>query len=290
VKEPQREPTVPGAILNAIDPLLRLYGEKVLPAATTRPRVRVVFNQKGGVGKTTLSVNLASCAALAGRRTLLIDADPNANTTTHLLGAGNRPGRTLADFYEGSLGLNLFPQTLADFITAPTAVKGLHLVAGDRRLDDLRPKLESRHKINRLRDGIPGVPYDQLFVDCPPVLDFFTLSCLIAADEVIVPIDCDSFSVQAAQQVQRAVAEIRQDHNPRLRLAGVVVNHFQKGTRHAAQMVAELHRVGLPVIEPFIPGSVKVRESHTRKQPLVAASADHPVARAIQGVFQALDA
>ena len=88
MKEPQREPTVPGAILNAIDPFLRMYGEKVMPAPTTRPRVRVVFNQKGGVGKTTLSVNLASCAAMAGRRTLLVDADPNANATTHLLGVG----------------------------------------------------------------------------------------------------------------------------------------------------------------------------------------------------------
>ena len=68
-----------------------------------------------------------------------------------------------------------------------------------------------------------------------------------------------------------------------------MVNQFQRGTRHAAQMVAELRRLGLPVVEPFVPGSVKVRESHTRKQPLVAAHADHPVAQAIQGVFRALD-
>jgi chromosome partitioning protein len=291
VKHPMHESKtsgLAGGILNALDPLLRMYGERAPGPVTARPRVRVVFNQKGGVGKTTLAVNLASCAALSGQRTLLVDSDPNGNATTHLLGRGAPAGRTLADFYESCLGLGLLSQSLGEFVTAPTSVSGLHLCAADARLDELRPKLESRHKINKLRDALPGLPYDELYFDTPPVLDFFTLSSLIAADEVIVPIDCDAFSVQAAEQVHRSVQEIRQDHNPRLRLLGVVVNNFQRSTRHATRMVNQLRQLGLPVMQPYIPSSVKVRESHSQQRPLVVGHPQHAVAAAIKGLHAAM--
>jgi chromosome partitioning protein len=164
----------------------------------------------------------------------------------------------------------------------------LHLVAADRRLEDLRAKLESRHKINKLRDGTEDLPYDEVFFDTAPALDFFSLSCLIAADELIVPVDCDAFSVQAAQEVRQAVEEVRQDHNPRLAIAGVVINQFQRSTRHSTRIVGELRRLGFPVLEPFIPASVKVRESHSEKKPLTLAHADHPVSVAVKGVWGAL--
>jgi chromosome partitioning protein len=250
--------------------------------------MRVVFNQKGGVGKTTLATNLAACAALAGKRTLLVDSDSNANATLHALGPDRVPDKTLAHFYEASLGLSLFRQSLTDHVTCSTRVPLLHLVAGDRRLDDLRPKLESRHKINKLRDGLWNVPYDQVYFDTPPALDFFTLSCLIAAHELIVPMDCDAFSLKAAKEVRQAVEEVRQDHNPELTIAGVVVNQYQRGTRHAGRMVDELRRLGFRVFEPYIPASVKVRESHSQSRPLVLSQGDHAVARAFKDLFAAL--
>jgi chromosome partitioning protein len=285
MRELQPEGIATWTAANVIDPLLR----RLEPALASTARVRVVFNQKGGVGKTTLAVNLATCAALAGKRTLLVDCDPSANATTHVLGRDRPPARTLADFYEGSLGLGLFRQSLRDFVTTATGLPGLHVVAGDRRLDDLRSKLESRHKINKLRDGLGDLAYDQIYFDTPPALDFFTLSCLIAAHEVIVPVDCDAFSVQAAQEVRKAVEEVRQDHNPRLALAGVVINQFQRSTRHSARMVSDLKRRGFNVLEPYIPASVKVRESHSGHKPLALAHADHPVSMAVKAVFEAIE-
>jgi chromosome partitioning protein len=265
-----------------------------LPRAEPRPPLdgpgvrRVVFNQKGGVGKTTISVNLAACAARAGKRVLLIDSDPNGNATANLLGREQAPGRTLADFYEGCLGLSLFRQSLAEHLTMSTSVPGLQLVASDRRLDDLRTKLESRHKINKLRDGLEGLYYDEIYFDTPPTLDFYTLSCLIAAHEVIIPIDCDAFSIEAAKEVRRAVGEIRQDHNPPLAIAGVVVNQFQRSTLHSSRMVSELRDLGFRVLEPFIPTSVAVRESHSGKRPLVVGRPEHAVAGAFVRLAQAL--
>ena len=270
------------------DPPLWAAPTVPLRVPSSAPRLRVVFNQKGGVGKTTLATNLASCAALAGQRTLLIDADPNANATAHLLGRETTPVRTLAHYFDSCLGLGLFRPTILEHVTTTTRVPGLHLVAGDRRLDDLRPKLDSRHKINKLRDGLCTVSYQQIYFDTPPTLDFFSLSCLIAAHELIIPIDCDAFSVQAAQEVRRAVEEVRQDHNPQLVIAGVVVNHFQRSTRHAGRIVSELRRLGFKVIEPFIPASVKVRESHSERGPLVLRHADHAVGIALRGVYQSL--
>jgi chromosome partitioning protein len=251
-------------------------------------KLRVVFNQKGGVGKTTLATNLATCAALAGHRTLLIDADPNANATTHLLGREQPPPRTLAHFFDACLGLSLFRQSVTEFVVASARVPGLHVLAGDRRLDDLRPKLESRHKINKLRDGLVSLPYDHVYFDTPPTLDFYSLSCLIAAQELLIPIDCDAFSVQAAQEVRKAVDEVRQDHNPQLVITGVVVNHYQRSTRHASRMVGELRRLGFRVLEPFIPASVKVRESHSEKAPFLMRHGDHAVGKALKGVFEAI--
>jgi chromosome partitioning protein len=273
---------------NVLDPLWRKLEPRAAAATASATRRRVVFNQKGGVGKTTLAINLATCAALAGKRTLLVDCDPSGNATSHLLGRDQTPARSLADFYDGALGLSLLRQSLVDYVTTSTSVPGLHLLASDRRLDDLRSKLESRHKINKLRDGALDLPYDEVFFDTPPALDFFSLSCLIAAHELIVPVDCDAFSVQAAQEVRKAVEEVRQDHNPQLAIAGVVINQFQRSTRHAARMVGELKRLGFNVLEPYIPASVKVRESHSARRPLALAHADHPVAVAMKGVFAAL--
>lgn len=253
------------------------------------PRLRVVYNQKGGVGKTTLAVNLAACSAMAGHRTLLVDTDPQGNSTAHILGADTTPAKSISDFYESCLGLNLFRQSLLDYVTPQTGIPNLHLVAADRELEELRNKLENKHKIMKLRDGIRNTTYDAIYFDPPPANDFYALSCLIAAQEILVPIDCDAFSVRAAQDIFNIIREVQADHNPDLRIVGMVINQFQKGTKHSASILSDLQKIGFSVLEPYIPASVKVRESHSDARPVVCAYPEHAVSHAFQNLYREIE-
>ena len=245
-------------------------------------KVRVVYNQKGGVGKTTLAVNLATLSACSGRRTLLVDSDPQGNSTTYLLGAKAKPLKNLADYYENCLGVHLFRPQLMEFVSTETGVPHLHLVPGSRELEDLRNKLENKHKILKLREGIKNTTYECIYFDPPPANDFFALSCLIAASEVLVPIDCDTFSVQAARDICQLVAEVKSDHNPDLKILGLIINQYQKNSRHAAHILKDLEALGLPILEPYIPQSVKVRESHSDARPVVLSQPSNPVSLALK--------
>jgi chromosome partitioning protein len=250
---------------------------------------RVIYNQKGGVGKTTLAVNLAACAALRGHRTLLIDSDPQGNATNYVLGLKRTYAKSLADYYESSLQLNLFRQSLFEYVTTHTPLTGLHLVACNRELEDLRTKLENKHKIMKLRDGLKSNTYDHIYFDPPPANDFFSLSCLIAADEIIVPIDCDAFSIRAATEIKNTIEEVKEDHNPNLKTLGLVVNQYQKGTKHAAHIIKELQEIGFHILEPYIPTSVKVRESHSETKPVVQGHPDHAVSKALLQLFDHIE-
>jgi chromosome partitioning protein len=254
-----------------------------------KPALRVIYNQKGGVGKTTLAVNLAACSARSGQKTLLVDTDPQGNSTSHLLGRDKTANKTISDFYESCLGLNLFRQSLLEYVTTETGIKNLHLVAADRQLEELRNKLENKHKIMKLRDGIRSTNYDAIYFDPPPANDFYALSSLIAASEILIPIDCDAFSVRAAQDIFATIREVQADHNPELRILGIVVNQFQKGTKHASAIIADLQKLGFDVLEPYIPSSIKVRESHSDAVPVVCQSPDHAVSRAFAELFTKIE-
>lgn len=249
---------------------------------------RVVFNQKGGVGKTTLVCNLAAIGAGHGRRTLVIDLDPQANSSHYLLGRDSEsPG--LSGFFEQQLSFRLNPQPVRHFIEA-TAWDGLHLMASGAALDELETKLESRYKMFKLREALDELAdeYDDIWLDTPPILGFFSRTALIAAERCLIPFDCDAFSRRALYGLQAVIEEIRTDHNPQLALEGVIVNQYQPRARLPQQLVEELRNEGLPVLEPFLSASVRIRESHQLAQPLSQLCPGHKLTRQFRDLYQRL--
>ena len=251
--------------------------------------IRVVFAQKGGVGKTTIAVNLAAIAAARGARTLLVDLDAQANATRYLAGRTlDDTGRTLAHFYEDSLAFKLQPLTLAECLHA-TPYPGLHLLPAGTALGELQGRLESRSKFTRLKKALAELDgYDEIVIDTPPALNFYTRSALIAADGCVIPFDCDEFARHALYGLIAAVDEIRDDHNERLRVEGIVVNQFAPRASLPQRLVAQLAAEGLPLLDTRLPASVKVRESHEASRPLVHFAPGHKLTEAFVALYDEL--
>ncbi|MDY7093737.1 MAG: ParA family protein [Acidobacteriota bacterium] len=241
----------------------------------------VVFNRKGGVGKSTLVVNLAAVSAAEGLRTLVVDLDPQGNSTQYLLGrdaADATPGA--AEFFDQTLGFRLLAPE-PDSWVHETPFENLSLIPASDGLADLQSKLESRYKIYKLKELLERLEedFDRVYLDTPPAVGFYTLSALIAAQRCLIPFDCDEFSRRALYQLLGTVREVKEDHNADLEVAGVVVNLFQERAKLPRQLVEELKKEGLPVLEPFVSASVKVRESHRAHRPLIDLAPSHKLSR-----------
>ncbi len=248
---------------------------------------RVIFNQKGGVGKSSIAVNLAALSAQRGQSTLLVDLDAQGNATQYLLGDA-QPETTVAGFFEQFLSFHLSEDRLGEFVLH-TPYENLDLVAASPALTGLQSRLEAKHKINKLRDGLDALgTYDVVYIDTPPAFNFYTLSALIAADTCLIPFDCDSFARQALYQLLENVAEVAADHNPVLKIEGIIVNQFQKGAKLPRRVVGELRDEDLPVLETLLPASVKMRESHEAATPLVHFAPKHALSKAFVALHDEL--
>jgi chromosome partitioning protein len=253
---------------------------------------RSVFNQKGGVGKTSITCNLAAAFAKAGKKTLVIDLDAQANATQYLLGtAANQAGRTVADFFEASLSFKLFKDSLKETVYE-TAWPNLWIVPADRSLLELQPKLEGRYKIFKLRDAVDAavqdLGFDEVLFDTPPALNFYSMSALMASDRVLIPFDCDAFSAHALLQVMEVIEEVASDHQPELRAEGVVINHFQAGAKLPAEAIEALMAQGFPVLSPYLSSSVVMRESHGASTPLAFFRPKHKLTAEFAAIAAAL--
>jgi len=250
----------------------------------------VVFNQKGGVGKSTITCNLAAISASQGLRTLVIDLDSQGNSTRYLL-ADEAPADQLnvADFFEQSLKFTIRDKAPGEFIVN-TRWESLDVMPSSPLLDELHGKLESRHKIYKLRDALKllAADYDQIYIDTPPALNFYTRSALMAAQGCLIPFDCDDFSRRALYTLLQNVEEIKADHNPDLRVEGIIVNQFQPRANLPQRLVQELIDEGLPVLQPYLGSSVRIRESHEQSLPMIFLDPAHKLTREYVALHDAL--
>lgn len=250
---------------------------------------RVIFNKKGGVGKSTITCNLAAISASKGKKTLVIDLDTQGNSTQYLLGHESvNLEKTLADFYNSTLSISLFPKDFSEYIYE-TNMPNLYVMPSHPDMDNLHAKLESRYKIYKLKEAVENLDeFDNIFIDTPPALNFYTRSALIAANNCIIPFDCDIFSKQALYSLIDTVEEVKADHNPDLEIEGIVVNQFQARANLPLQLVNELKADGLKLFNTKISPSVKIRESHSACQPMIQYAPTHKVTEEYKSLFQEL--
>lgn len=240
---------------------------------------RAVFNQKGGVGKTSITCNLAAAFARAGRKVLVVDLDSQANSSQYLLGERMaRVEHTIADFFASTLSFRLFQDSLLDTIYE-SSYPGLYVIPASDALKEMQPKLEGRYKIFKLGEAIEvainKLGFDDVFFDTPPALNFYSMSSLLAADRVLIPFDCDAFSEEAMTGVMAAVEEVASDHRPDLIVEGIIVNHFQTQAKLPRSAIERLQARGLPILEPYLSSSILMRESHSAGIPLAFYKPSH---------------
>jgi len=238
-------------------------GRKILvPAVETR--IVAIVNQKGGVGKTTTAINLGAALAEMGRQVVLVDLDPQGNSTSGLGFDVRRQRLTVYQLLSG--------EAVIDDVALPTAVPGLHLVPSDLALAgaeiELATQPEREFRLRRALSELRG-GYGHVIIDCPPSLGLLTLNALTAANEVLVPMQCEFFALEGLGNLVYTVALVRQRLNPELRLTGILMTQFDARTTVAWEVVDQVRRAyPAEVFTTLIPRNVRLSEAPSHGRPI----------------------
>ena len=239
-------------------------------------RIIAVTNQKGGVGKTTTTVNLATALAASKRRVLVIDADPQGNAST---GFGLDPDDRQNDLYQlmsGAISI--------DVAIHPTLVRGLMVIPSTGDLSAIEIELSDyEDREYRLKAIIDEVieDYDYVFIDCPPSLGLLTVNALSAADAALVPLQCEYYALEGLSQLMKTIEAVRNGLNPDLVLQGVVLTMYD-GRNRLSDLVANDVRqhLGQLVYTTIIPRNVRVSEAPSYGKPVLLYDLDCPGSKA----------
>jgi len=240
----------------------------------SRPRILAIANQKGGVGKTTTAVNLAASLATAGERVLLIDLDPQGNASTGLgIERDDRATGTYAMLLEG---------TPLATIRRATNIANLSILAADQDLAGAEIELSGVERREfRLADALADSQDSFVLIDCPPSLGLLTLNALVAADAVLVPLQCEFFALEGISQIVRTIERVRTALNPRLRLQGIVLTMFDRRNNLSDLVAADARSFfGSQIYETVIPRNIRIAESPSHGKPVVIYDDRSPGAHA----------
>jgi chromosome partitioning protein len=238
---------------------------EVRPIPPGGGRIVCVANQKGGVAKTTTSVNLAAALALRGHRTLIIDVDPQSNATT---GVGIDHRTVERSSYDLMVG----DAPLADCV-APTAIPELFCVPSSLDLAgaeiELVSSLAREHKLAEALSTATS-EYEVIFLDCPPSLGLITINALVAAHDLIVPVQCEYYALEGLGQLLSTAERVRRSLNPELRIVGVVLTMYDARTKLSSQVSDEVRaHFGDLVFKTVVPRSVRLSEAPSFGEPVV---------------------
>lgn len=238
--------------------------ERKAGKAMGKVRVIAVTNQKGGVGKTTTSINLSASLATNGKKVLVIDADQQGNTTSGLGLDKNNLELTIYNIFLGEAGIVDVKQ--------PTCVEGLEILPANISLTGAEIELIGKEKREFiLREELKKVKddYDFIIVDCPPSLNLITINALTAADTVLVPIQCEYFALEGLEQLLHTINLVKKRLNPFLEIEGIVFTMFDARTNLSLQVVEEVKRsLGSNVYRSIIPRNVRLGEAPSHGLPI----------------------
>jgi chromosome partitioning protein len=234
--------------------------------AAAKPRILVVANQKGGVGKTTTAINLGTALAAVGEATLVIDIDPQGNASTGLGIARSERRVTIYDVLMGEA-------TLGDAVM-PTRIPKLSIVPATVDLSGAELELiDIPHRNHRLKQALEefahsGGAYSYVLIDCPPSLTLLTINAMVAADAVVVPLQCEFFALEGLSQLLKTIDLVRANLNPELEIQGIVLTMADRRNKLSDQVADDVRRnMGAKVYRTMIPRNVRLSEAPSHGLP-----------------------